>query len=387
MSDDNTNKGESERLYQEALDELHGKRLMEQEQDRFKQGWNERRARRGLPPLDPPVPGPAYLEALTIMFGEVATDEARARHWYRKLVGNDAPVDTITPTEEERLRALYARLESMDQIKINSEVTRAKIATEEHSRRHCWGLDDVFLEEALAEHCGFNRDKMLDMTMGEIANALRDAYYRQHPEASRADPSSIPIPPALSQINSIRRKGLTWEIQFGEESGSLPVKDFSAMMPLANLLSLAPYVPVPLANLVDEETRRALLAVPQSSDEVLDSDGIAILKHERQEVLSDMEKYEDDPIVLKETQDKLDSITAELKKYVSQGGRRKRRLGKTPGERAWDSSTKNLRRLWPRLHDARMPKLGEHLEQYIIIDFPNLTYQPPSSTVLWTVDA
>jgi hypothetical protein len=214
------------------------------------------------------------------------------------------------------------------------------------------------------------------MTPGDIAAAFREAYLRHH--------SETPVVVGKG-INSIRRRECAWELRFGEESCLLPVKECKVIKPLAKLLA-SRHVSVPLADLVDEETRRILMELPESSDEVLDNEGVARLKSNYEELLISREKYKDDPLVSKEIQGDMGGILAQLKKNVSQGGRRKRKLGRTNKERAWDALTRNMRRLWPRLREAGMPKLAEHLERSISFDYPNLTYQPPANAAPWTIE-
>ncbi len=144
-----------------------------------------------------------------------------------------------------------------------------------------------------------------------------------------------------------------------------------------------PQQPLALDELVDSETAR-LIKEPESGA-VLDQPAIADLQRRYAELNRDESKYEDDPLVRAENEKERAIIAAELKKAIGPGGRR-RKLGRTPADQAWDALTKSLRRLWPRLRNANMPGLAAHLENTIAIDRPHVTYRPPGDTPPWIVE-
>jgi hypothetical protein len=179
---------------------------------------------------------------------------------------------------------------------------------------------------------------------------------------------------------SIRICGSNWEVYYRGERGSYPVKDYVALATVAKVVARPNHF-FSILDLVDGE-RRTLLERPESRDEVLDSQALTELRRKWEELQRDMAD-QDDPIVKSENQAEFAELTAQLKKTVGPGDRR-RKLGRTATDRAWDTLTKNLRRLWPRLRNSGMPLLAAHMESTIHIDQLNIAYHPPAGTPPWT---
>jgi hypothetical protein len=64
---------------------------------------------------------------------------------------------------------------------------------------------------------------------------------------------------------------------------------------------------------------------------------------------------------------------------------RRRKLGSTASDRAWGALTRNLCRVYPRLRDAGMPGLADHLYKAIRVECPHITYCPPLGTPPWSI--
>jgi len=204
------------------------------------------------------------------------------------------------------------------------------------------------------------------------------------PEADRGgqEGGSTPIPREAAAIGSIRLSGASWAVRYGAEQGTYPAKDYSVLAAVAKLVA-RPNHSFPLVDLVDADTR-SLIECPESRDDLLDNPAITDLKRRFEELKRDREN-QDDPLVKKENEEELTKIAAELKKSLGPKGR-KRKLGSTPTDKAWDALTKNLRRLWPRLRETRMSALADHLERAIQIDRPHITYHPPVDTPPWDTE-
>jgi hypothetical protein len=196
-------------------------------------------------------------------------------------------------------------------------------------------------------------------------------------------PGDLPRPGALPIVanNSLRLCGANWEVSYGAERGTYPMKDFRALGTLAKLLP-RPNHPYPLVDLVDPDARQ-LLERPEAQDIVQSSESLARLRERYEELERDKASTED-PLVLEELDEELEDILAELKKALGPGGR-KRKLGRTLADRAWDTLTKSLRRLWRRLQNTGMPELAAHLEKTVHMDRPHITYNPSGNTSSWDV--
>jgi hypothetical protein len=183
---------------------------------------------------------------------------------------------------------------------------------------------------------------------------------------------------------SIHKRGAVWEVRYGVEQGSYPTKDFSAFAPVAKLLA-RPHHLFRLKELVVGD-ERALLERSDSQGDLLDETALGKLQSRLAELREDREKNADDPLVLKEIDEKTAAIAAEVKAAQGPSGR-KRNLGSTAESRAWDALTRGLRRLWPRLHKAGMPALADHLDKVIHFDRPQIAYRPPANTPPWVIEA
>jgi hypothetical protein len=182
--------------------------------------------------------------------------------------------------------------------------------------------------------------------------------------------------------NSIRRTAAIWEVCYGAESGGFPVADYSALEVVAKLVA-RPQEDVALADLVDPALRPSIEQT-ESATEVLDNPAVADLKRRYEELNRDA-SGEEDALVRAENEAELTSIAAELKRALGPSGR-KRKLGQTAADQAWDALTKGLRRLWPRLRAAGMPELAAHLKNTIPTDRrPHVGYHPPASALPWVV--
>jgi hypothetical protein len=195
-------------------------------------------------------------------------------------------------------------------------------------------------------------------------------------QAECQDPS---VPPIAAY--EIQLEGANWILRYGAEKGLYPEKDYGALATVAKLLA-RPGVYLDLKDLVDADTRK-LLDCRESRTDALDDEGIGRLKRRYTELKADM-AGEQDPLVRKENEQELKSIAAEVKKATGPGNR-KRKLGRTLAEKAWDALTTQLRRLWPRLRDNKMPQLADHLEQSIRCNYPSIAYIPPDGTSSWAV--
>jgi hypothetical protein len=195
--------------------------------------------------------------------------------------------------------------------------------------------------------------------------------------AGHKPPPAPPVgePPA----GSIRKDGANWVIEFGPERGSFPVKDYGAIATLAKLLAQPRHV-----RSLDELTDAALelLSMPETRDVAMDSTALAAAKRRYDEL--QQERVPDDPIAEQEHREELARLATTVRKALAPGGRKKK-LGSSDRERAWDSLRKNLCRLWPRLKRGGMPRLAEHLEGTIEFNRPTITCLPPSGTAAWSV--
>jgi hypothetical protein len=184
------------------------------------------------------------------------------------------------------------------------------------------------------------------------------------------------------RVNHIRRTKLVWEISYGTEHEKFPAKDFTILPALAALLG-RPAHPHEFETLVDPQTAQVLAASRTKSDR-LDRQAVAEIKAKYDELQQDAAK-ETNPAIKQEIEAEKAQLLAELKAASGPGGR-KRKLGRTPRDQAWDAMTKALRRLPDRLREAGMPELAAHLSQYIKVDRPQITYLPPESTLRWVVE-
>jgi hypothetical protein len=217
------------------------------------------------------------------------------------------------------------------------------------------------------------------------------AWHRSEPPG----PGVTQTQPAAGPGADMRRDGASWVVRWGEEHGVFAAKDFNALDVVAKLVA-APNRSVELKDLVDADTR-ALLERPESQDAVLDNPALVRLKQRYEELMQDKAKQQSErapgmdaspelELAGCEINQEMADIAAQLKEAVGPGNR-KRKLGRTPKDQAWDALTKGLRRLWPRLRKERMPTLADHLESNITIDQPCLTYHPPLGTPPWHVEA
>jgi hypothetical protein len=184
--------------------------------------------------------------------------------------------------------------------------------------------------------------------------------------------------PTATMIHAgIRSDGAAWQVWYGQESGTYPQADYSALAVVAKLV----------ANPNKSFSRAELRAEPDNLpreqvtlDDILDHDALTDLQRGIDELRRDMEK-ETDPLVQQENEDNLEKLLAEVRKATRPGGR-KRKLGTIAAQRAWDTLTKALRRLWKRLRETGMPELADHLENAVRIDHPHITYSLPAGTPL-----
>ena len=174
-----------------------------------------------------------------------------------------------------------------------------------------------------------------------------------------------------------------WEVSYGTERGNYPVKQYSSIGDLAKLVA-HPRQPVHLRDLVDAGTRALLDSEDgKARGTVLDNPAVSDIRRR----LRSIDDNSTDPLVRKEAEEDRAQLDAELKKLVGLGGR-KRKLGATVAEQAWDALTKGLRRLWrqtePRLTD--MPELATHLRNAVLFKFPTITYHLPETSPSWNVE-
>jgi hypothetical protein len=193
---------------------------------------------------------------------------------------------------------------------------------------------------------------------------------------------------------AMRCDGDSWVIRWGEEYGIFPAKDYRALDLVAKLVA-GPNRPMELNDLVDADTR-TVLKRPEARADVLNNPAVAGLRKRYKELQQDRAQLQrglvagsdagpESELRCREIDEELASLAAEVKKAIGPGNR-KRKLGRTRADRAWDALTKSLRRLWPRLRAAGMPKLATHLETGIDIDQPSLAYRPPPDTPAWHVE-
>jgi hypothetical protein len=194
-------------------------------------------------------------------------------------------------------------------------------------------------------------------------------------DATRADGGT--------HAGSIRVLGADWEIRYGGKRGLFPVKDFGGLEVVAKLLS-RPNHPFQLDDLVDAETA-TLLKTQESCDDIHDDNYIANLGRRLNEVRCERARHPNDPLVQRECDEEEARITSELKQAVGPKGRR-RKLGRTKRAKVWDTLTKKLRRLFPRLREAKMPLLADHLEGAIRFDQPFIAYYPPGGALPWNTE-
>ncbi len=219
---------------------------------------------------------------------------------------------------------------------------------------------------------------------GFVQYRLRQLADRHESEARAARNLGAGAAALLASIpaNSIQRDGDAWKIRYGAEHGTFAVKDYSVIETLAVLLA-RPRHQHSLDDLVDPDTAR-LLAASRGKDDRLDAEGLTSLKARYVELQRDI-ATESDPEAKGHLQEEYGQLAAELKAAVGPGGRR-RKVGYSEEDQAWDARTKALRRLWPRLRKAGLPKLANHLEQTIRIDRPHITYLPTEGAAAWTME-
>ncbi len=195
-------------------------------------------------------------------------------------------------------------------------------------------------------------------------------------------PSAATPPVAEASANHIRQGELVWEVRYGAECQTFPVKDFGALPTLALILA-RPRYQHHFKNLVDPETAR-LLAATRGKDDQLDAEALARLEHRYHELQRDIAE-EEDAAEKERLRAELAPIAAEIRAAVRPDGRR-RKLGHSEEDQAWDALTKGLRRLRDRLHEAKMPELAAHLKAAISISRPHITYLPPDGTPPWVIE-
>jgi hypothetical protein len=183
----------------------------------------------------------------------------------------------------------------------------------------------------------------------------------------------------ITESRIIRREGASWIIQYEDERGVFPVEGFTALEIVAKLV-VRPKQPLELKDLVDVDARIVGETTGSTAD-VLDDTAIAGLRQRFYDLQRDPGDGES-PGEQAERAEEISAIAAELKKHLGPGGR-KRKLGHTSQDRAWDALTKNLRRLWVRLGQAKMPKLADHLEATIEFNRPQVTYNSGQIGIRW----
>jgi hypothetical protein len=234
---------------------------------------------------------------------------------------------------------------------------------------------------------GLSPEKLEELTVFR-RKAARFVQYRLRQLASNqeaADRAARNVESRLRSMvsgNAIRRDGASWVLSYGAEHGIFPVKDFGSLEIVAKLV-LRPNEPMELEELVNIETRTHLNSPQAQAPDVLDPQAYADLKRRYDELQRDPGDHES-PVEEKERAEEVGRIASELKKLTRYGGR-PRKLGRTAKDKAWEAITKDLRRLWSRFRsEGQMPGLAKHLEDFIRIDRPHITYNPPPGTLLWS---
>jgi hypothetical protein len=193
--------------------------------------------------------------------------------------------------------------------------------------------------------------------------------------------AGTPTDPPTDVAGSFHLSGGSWAVCYGEEKGAFDASHYGPIATLVKLLD-RPHHAFELLDLVDADAR-AILERPESQDITLDNPAIADLKRRHEEVCRDTEG-EDDPLVKQELEQERAMILAELQRAVGPD-RRRRNLGRTAADTAWDTLTKGLRRLPGRLGQKKMPELAAHLDRHIHFDQPTIAYRPPENTPPWDV--
>jgi hypothetical protein len=297
-----------------------------------------------------------------------------------------AILDEIAPTKAALKEAVYHLANHPVGLKVAEQYVRAartKLAAQP-------GIDLATLLDRLVEAVEFDggRDnEPKNATLGASADAMARATGTRasHPDpmplAARTGTLPATAPPNSDvTAGSIRKHGASWDIKFGREHGSFPVKDYGAIATLAKLLARPRY-----AYCVDKLINSAapeLLNTPDTRDEVMDRQAVAALQQKLRQ-LQQM-RLPEDPIAERKRSEEMAHILRALKNAKAPGGQIKK-LGPSGRDRAWDALQRKLRRLWPRLKEGGMPQLAEHLENTIHFDRPNITYLPPTDTGTWTV--
>jgi hypothetical protein len=170
----------------------------------------------------------------------------------------------------------------------------------------------------------------------------------------------------------LRRKGGVWELQYGKEQGAFPARDFAALQTLAKLLA-SPGRLFHLTELSAPETRALLDADDNACPSpVIDGEAMTAYKR-RYDDLQRQRATQDDPQTLAKIDEEMGALANEVRRNTGLGGRR-RPLGRTQADRAWESLRKSLSRLWRRLADYNMPSLSSHLKQAIVFAGRRVAY-------------
>jgi hypothetical protein len=202
-------------------------------------------------------------------------------------------------------------------------------------------------------------------------------------EPGRDVPAEAMATQAETHIGSITKDGACWTISFGDEWGTFPVSDFSAIEPLTRLLAV-PHKPLELKEILDGAKLEVTAA---HLDPVYDEEGIDKLRKRYDELMAAKAKAEADgsqAIEMQEINDEIAKLAQEIKGAFIPGGQKKK-LGKTPTDKAWEALMKKMKRLWERIEKASMPKLAAHLEAFLKPDCPTITYNPPADALPWKI--
>jgi hypothetical protein len=238
--------------------------------------------------------------------------------------------------------------------------------------RERWdGLDRATVDHAVnwlvAEH-GLTREQALALPLAELLARLREMEAATQPRG----------------VSAIRRRGANWEVLYYEgERGLFPVKDFRAIETVVKLVS-RPHHSFHFHDRMDAKAA-ALLDRPESNDVTHDDTYYADMSRRLKELAIKRAEHPNDSLVQRECDDEAARIEAERRKGTGPGGRR-RKLGRTRQDQAWDALTKGLRRLWDRLRAGGMPLLAAHLERTIHFDRPSIVYHPPAGTPPWDTE-
>lgn len=180
----------------------------------------------------------------------------------------------------------------------------------------------------------------------------------------------------LINIPQVRRLGSKWSLRFRMEHEEVKACDFSGLEIVEKLVAQAGRE-IHLAKLVDTETAR-LICVSESSQEVLDKKGDAVLRARLQELMADKDKASC-PTEVAEIEAEMKKVNDELSNAFTRGGRKKK-LGKSHFDRVWEAVIKKLRRLPRQLEKENMPVLAGHFKDTISWESGKIVYRPLAQT-------